>query len=74
MSPSTSDKENASPEQTQQPPKILASQAALKEKLGENTNSQYYDPFQPPDMVRNTTQQYRRLLRETNGTLITSLR
>jgi hypothetical protein len=72
MSPSNmsaSDKENASPSQQREPStqKLLASQAAFREKLGENANSQYYDPFQPREKVRDITQQYRRLIQETNG-------
>jgi hypothetical protein len=69
MSPSSSDKENASPSQQHEPStqKFLASQAAFREKLGENINSQYYDPFQPREKVRDITQQYRRLIQETNG-------
>ena len=78
MSPanmSSSDKENASPNERQEPStqKFLASQAALKEKLGENINSQYYDPFQPREKVRDVTQKYRRLIQETNGILSTSI-
>ena len=69
---SASDKENASPSQQREPStqKFLASQAAFREKLGENANSQYYDPFQPREKVRDITQQYRRLIQETNGTYI----
>ena len=71
LSPSnmeSSDKENAGPSHQEHPQKILASQAALREKLRENSNTQYYDPFQPKEKVRATMQQYRRLLQETNGT------
>ena len=71
MSPSnmSSDKENASPSQQREQPtqKFLASQAAFREKLVENANSQYYDPFQPREKVRDITQQYRRLIQDTNG-------
>jgi hypothetical protein len=69
MSPSnlsSSDKENATPEQPE-PVKMLASQAALREQLGERTNSQYYDPFQPRDIVKNTMHEYRKLIQEANG-------
>ena len=72
MSPSnmsSSDKENATPVHPREEPtqRILASQAAFREKLAENTNSQYYDPFQPKEKVRDIKQQYRRLLQETAG-------
>jgi hypothetical protein len=68
MSPSSSDKENATPEQeTQATGKLLASQAAFREKLRENPNSQYYDPFVPKEVLRSTTQKYRQLIQETNG-------
>lgn len=76
MSPSnmsSSDKENASPVQPRQEPstqKILPSQAAFRETLGENANSQYYDPFQPKEKVRAVTQKIRRLITETNGAFI----
>jgi len=67
---SSSDKENASlvrePEATQ---RVVATQVALREKLGENANSQYYDPFQSKAKVKEVTQQYRRLIQNTNGLL-----
>jgi len=73
VSPSTSDKENATPEQheMQSTGKVLASQAAFREKLRENPNSQYYDPFLPKEVTRSTTQKYRKLIQETNGTHLT---
>ena len=68
-SPSSSDKENATPEQEMQSTgKVLASQAAFRDKLRENPNSEYYDPFLPKEVTRSTTQKYRQLIQETNGT------
>ena len=68
VSPSSSDKENATPElDMQSTGKVLASQAAFREKLRENPNSQYYDPFLPKEATRSTTQKYRQLIQETNG-------
>jgi hypothetical protein len=63
---SSSDKENASPQQpaTQ---RLAATQVALREKFGENANSQYYDPAQPKAKVKQVTQQYRKLIQDTNG-------
>jgi hypothetical protein len=63
---SSSDKENASPQQhaTQ---RVAATQVALREKFGENANSQYYDPLQPKAQVKEATQQYRKLIQDTNG-------
>jgi hypothetical protein len=54
------------PEETQ-PTKMFASQVALREQLGEKTNSQYYDPFQPREKVREVMHEYRKLLQEANG-------
>lgn len=71
MSPSnlsSSDKENATPEQTQST-KLFASQAAFREQLSEKTNSQYWDPHQPREKVRDTMHEYRRLIQEANGIL-----
>jgi hypothetical protein len=59
------DKENEPPEA--QPTKILASQAALRNKLREQPDTQYYDPFQPREKVRDTIQSYRRLIQDTTG-------
>ena len=70
MSPSSSDKENAVPEEPQPSQKPLASQAALRQKLGESSNTQYYDPFQPREKVRDVTARYRRMLAETNGRMV----
>jgi hypothetical protein len=67
MSPSTSDKENATPEQSQQL-KMSASQAALREKLGEKSNTQYYDPDQSKEQQRAVMQEYRRMIQEVDGT------
>jgi hypothetical protein len=63
---SSSDKENASPPQPS--PKVFASQAALREKLADKSNTQYYDPHQPREVVKAITAKYRDLIRETNGT------
>ena len=68
MSPVSSDKENEEP-QSQQPGKVLASQAALRKKLREQPNTQYYDPFQPREKVRDVMQSYRRLIQDTTGTV-----
>ena len=65
MSPAISDKENEPP--ASQPEKIIASQAALREQLREQPNTQYYDPFQPREKVRDMMQSYRRLIHETTG-------
>jgi len=65
MSPAISDKENEPP--ASPPEKILASQAALRDKLREQPNTQYYDPFQPREKVRDMMQSYRRLIQETTG-------
>ena len=67
MSPSTSDKENTTPEQSQQPVKMSASQAALREKLGEKSNTQYYDPDQSREQTRAVMQEYRRMIQDVNG-------
>ena len=68
MSPSNSDKENASPPQEHEPmERIFASQAALREKLSEKSNTQYYDPHLSREKQRETNAKYRNLLRETNG-------
>lgn len=64
-SPAMSDKENEPP--VSQPGKILASQAALRDKLQEQPNTQYYDPFQPREKVRDVMQSYRRLIQDTTG-------
>jgi hypothetical protein len=69
MSPSASDKENAGPDEVAASQKVTATQAALRGKLAENSNTQYYDPFLPKDKVREVTAEYRRLLAETNGML-----
>lgn len=77
MSPSnmsSSDKENASPPpQEEHQTRVLASQAALREKLSENVNTQCYDPFQPREKVIDVTQKYRRMIQETNGILYSGL-
>ena len=66
MSPANSDdKENEAPES--RPAKVLASQAALRDKLREQPNSQYYDPFQPREKVRDVMKSYRRLIQDTTG-------
>jgi len=68
---SSSDKENSSPaQQPEATQRVVATQVALREKLGENANSQYYDPFQSKAKVKEVTQQYRRLIQDTNGLLI----
>jgi hypothetical protein len=66
---SASDKENASPEQTQMP-KLNASQVAFRENLGQTINSRYYDPFQPREKVKGVMQDYRHLIQEVNGAFI----
>jgi hypothetical protein len=66
---SSSDKENTTPPE-QHEPRMLASQVALRQKLGERSNTQYYDPFQPKDKVRDIMHEYRRLQQEANGSNI----
>lgn len=66
ISPTNSDKENEEPA-SQQPGKVLASQAALREKLSEQSNTEYYDPFQPREKVRDVMQSYRQLIQDTTG-------
>jgi non-structural maintenance of chromosomes element 4 len=65
---SSSDKENATPEQTQSP-RVTATQRA---RLGERPSTQYYDPLQPREKTRDTMQEYRRLIQETTGIAISS--
>jgi hypothetical protein len=69
LSPSTSDKENTTPEQSQQPTKMNASQAALKEKLAANTHRQYYDPDQAREVNREVMREYRQMIQDVNGNL-----
>ena len=69
MSPSnlsSSDKENATPEESQ-PPKMFASQAALRQQLGGRTNSQIWDPQQAREKTRAVMREYRELIQEANG-------
>ena len=67
FSPANSDKENEEPGSQQRTGKVLASQAALREQLREQPNTQFYDPFQPREKVRDVMQSYRRLLQDTTG-------
>jgi len=60
-----SDKENEAP--GQQPGKVLASQAAFRDKLSEQSDTQYYDPFQPREKVRDVMKSYRQLIQDTTG-------
>jgi hypothetical protein len=69
---SSSDKENAGPVEQREPStqKISSTQAAFREKLGENSHSQFYEPYRPKDKERKTTREYRRIHQEVNGNSI----
>jgi len=49
--------------------KVLASQAAFRDKLSEQSDTQYYDPFQPREKVRDVIKSYRQLIQDTTGML-----
>jgi hypothetical protein len=69
MSPSNSDKENTTPptpEQSQRT-RLFASQAAFRAMLGDQKYTQYYDPHQDRNTVRELKRGYRRLHNNFTG-------